>query len=149
MIQMLIEEQNLKKSILSTVEYISNGKNLKIEPKVLKSNAQLIAELPFGIPPCSYLNIKTMNIISSDTKVARRNDFTKFFNLCLPINKRSRIAEIIDKIYAIILFQSKPDSVCYHALLGFNHHKAIFLFTKSKINKFNGFNSISYAVLIA
>ena len=90
-----------------------------------------------------------MNIISSDTKVARRNDFTKFFNLCLPINKRSRIAEIIDKIYAIILFQSKPDSVCYHALLGFYHHKAIFLFTKSKINEFHGFNSISYAVLIA
>ena len=98
MIQMLIEEQNLKKSILSIVEYISNGKNLKIEPKVFKSNAQLIAELPFGIPPCSYLNNKTMNIISSDTKAARRNDFTKFFNLCLPINKRSGIAEIIDKI---------------------------------------------------
>ena len=40
-----------------------------------------------------------MNIISSDTEIARTNDFTKFFNLSLSINKRSRrIAEIIDKI---------------------------------------------------
>ena len=54
------------------------------------------AELPFGIlPTCSYLNIETMNIISSDTKTpkkivcySRRNDFTKFFKICLTINKR-------------------------------------------------------------
>ena len=31
------------------------------------------AELPFGIlPTCSYLNIETMNIISSDTKTPKK-----------------------------------------------------------------------------
>ena len=31
------------------------------------------AELPFGIlPTCSYLNVETMNIISSDTKTPKK-----------------------------------------------------------------------------
>ena len=60
--------------------------------------------------PFSYLKSETMSIISFDTNVtknicySKRNDFTKFFKICLSINKRSRrIAEIVDEVYAIIL----------------------------------------------
>ena len=46
-------------------------------------------KLPFGIlSPYSYLNIETMNIISSDTKITKKlsaipekNDFTKVFEM--------------------------------------------------------------------
>ena len=61
-----------KKTIVSIAEYISHGKNLKIKPTDSSLKDKCVAycpELPFEIISlCSYLNIKTMNIISSDTK---------------------------------------------------------------------------------
>ena len=62
-----------KKSILNIVEYISNGKNLKIKPIDLSFKNKRIAywlELPFRIiPSSSYVNIERMNIISSDVEM--------------------------------------------------------------------------------
>ena len=61
-----------KKTILSIAEYINNRKNFKIEPIDSSLKGKCIGycpELPSGIlSPCSYLNIKKMNIIFSDKK---------------------------------------------------------------------------------
>ena len=64
-----------KKTILTFEEYINNGKNLKIKPIDSSLKDKCIAycpELPFGmLSACSYLNIKTINIISSDTRLTK------------------------------------------------------------------------------
>ena len=64
-----------KKTILSIAEYIKNGKNLRIEPIDSSLKAKCIVyclELPFGIISLSsYVNIETMNIISSDTNITK------------------------------------------------------------------------------
>ena len=61
-----------KKTILSIAKSIITEKNLKIEPTDLSLKGKCITycpELPFEIfSPCSYLNIETMNIISSSDK---------------------------------------------------------------------------------
>ena len=63
------------KKTISIAEYIKNGKNLKIEPTDSSLKAKCIAyclELPFGIISLSsYVNIETMNIISSDTNITK------------------------------------------------------------------------------
>ena len=61
-----------KNCILHTAECISNGKNLKIKPVDLSLEDKFITycfELPCGIVShSSYVNIETMNIISSDVE---------------------------------------------------------------------------------
>ena len=64
-----------KNCILSTAEYISNGKILKIKLKHIDLNFKdkcraYCSELPFGrISPSSYINIKTVNVISFDVEI--------------------------------------------------------------------------------
>ena len=65
------------KTILTAAEYITNRKNIKINSIDLGLKDKCIAyflELPSGIiSPCSYVSIKTMSIISSDTKITKKN----------------------------------------------------------------------------
>ena len=65
------------KTILTAAEYITNRKNLKIKSIDLGLKDKCIAcfpELLSGIiSPCSYVSIKTMSIISSDTKITKKN----------------------------------------------------------------------------
>ena len=88
------------KTVLTVAEYISDKKNLKIKPIDLSLKDKCIAyfpELPSGvISSCSYLSIKAMNIISSDSKITkknvsylRRNDFTKSVKICFSSNRRN------------------------------------------------------------
>ena len=88
------------KTVLTVAEYISDRKNLKIKPIDLSLKDKCIAyfpELPSGvISSCSYLSIKAMNIISSDSKITkknvsylRRNDFTKSVKICFSSNRRN------------------------------------------------------------
>ena len=88
------------KTVLTVAEYISDKKNLKIKPIDLSLKDKCIAyfpELPSGvISSCSYLSIKAMNIISSDSKITkknvsylRRNDFTKSVKMCFSSNRRN------------------------------------------------------------
>ena len=64
-----------KNCILSTAEYISNGKSLKIKIKHIDLNFKdkcraYCSELPFGrISPSSYINIETVNVISFDVEI--------------------------------------------------------------------------------
>ena len=62
------------KSKNTNAEYISCGKNLKIKPTDLCLKDKVFyPKLRFGIlSPCSYLNIETVNIISSDTKITNK-----------------------------------------------------------------------------
>ena len=61
-----------KRTNLSIAKYISNGKNLKINPIDSSLKNKCITscpELPLGIiSPCSYLNIKAINTLSSDNE---------------------------------------------------------------------------------
>ena len=61
-----------KKAIPNNAKFIITEKNLKIEPIDLSHKDKCIAycpELPFRIlSPCSYVNIETMNIVSSYDK---------------------------------------------------------------------------------
>ena len=78
-IKKLAKNQNIelikgsKKPILNIVESISNGKNIKIEliDSNLRDKCMAYCDgLPFGVlPPCWYLNIETINIISSDAEI--------------------------------------------------------------------------------
>ena len=88
------------KTVLTVAEYISDRKNLKKKPIDLSLKDKCIAyfpELPSGvISSCSYLSIKAMNIISSDSKITkknvsylRRNDFTKSVKICFSSNRRN------------------------------------------------------------
>ena len=88
------------KTVLTVAEYISDKKNLKIKPIDLSLKDKCIAyfpELPSGvISSCSYLSIKAMNIISSDSKITkknvsylRRNHFTKSVKICFSSNRRN------------------------------------------------------------
>ena len=50
---------------------------------------------------CSYVNVKTMNVISSDAKItkkivfySRKNDFIEIFKICLSMNKRIEKTEM-------------------------------------------------------
>ena len=65
-----------KITILSIAEYISNGENVKIksiDSSLKDKHIAYYPELPSEItPPCSYLNNRTMNIISSDTKITKK-----------------------------------------------------------------------------
>ena len=65
------------KTILTAAEYITNRKNLKTKSIDLGLKDKCIAyfpELPSGIiSPCSYVSIKTISIISSDTKITKKN----------------------------------------------------------------------------
>ena len=66
------------KTILSVAEYVSNRKKLKIKPVDwvwwLKFKCRAyFPELPFGIiSHCTYLSIRAMSIISSDTKITKK-----------------------------------------------------------------------------
>ena len=71
-----------KKTIFSIAESINNRKNLKMEPIESRLKDKCIAyydELPFGILSSCYINIETMNIISSDIEI---NEFSTFFRIC-------------------------------------------------------------------
>ena len=78
-----------KNSILNIAEYISNGKNLKIKPIDSSFKNKCITyffELPFGIISfSSYVNIETMNIISSDVEMNNvlANNPNNLFYCCL------------------------------------------------------------------
>ena len=78
-IKLIKESKKTKKTIFSIAEYISNGKNLKIKSIDSSFKDKCIAycpELLSGIlSPCSYVNIKAMNIISSDTKITKKSVF--------------------------------------------------------------------------
>ena len=68
--------KNIKNAIWRN-KNISNKKNIRVEliDLTIKNKILLYCdELPFGILSfCSYLNIETMNIISSDMKVEQNN----------------------------------------------------------------------------
>ena len=71
-----------KTSILSTAEYISGGKNLKTKSEGIA----YCLELPFGtIASSGYVNIETMNIISSDIEMNHvlTNNPINLFYCCL------------------------------------------------------------------
>ena len=78
-----------KKSIPNIAAYISNGKNLKIKPNDSSFKNKRIAyctELPFGIISSSnYVNIETMNIISSDVEMNKvlASNPSNLFYCCL------------------------------------------------------------------
>ena len=71
-----------KKFIFSISKFINNWKNLKLEPIDSSLKGKCIAycpELPFGTLSFCYINIETMNTISSDMEI---NDFFTFSRIC-------------------------------------------------------------------
>ena len=77
------------KSIVNISEYITNGKSLKIKTicSGFKNNRiTYCVELSFGIISSSrYINIQTLNIISSDVEMNKisANNSNSLFHCCL------------------------------------------------------------------
>ena len=85
----LLKELCFENSILNIAEYITNGKNLKIEPLDSSFKTKRIAyclELPCGIIYfSSYVNIEKTNINSSDAEMDKvlGNNPSNLFYCCL------------------------------------------------------------------